>query len=69
MVTAGRMWFTLYPIMVFFDSSVLCYLIPDSSLASHSNRVCVCVYIYAPWDQYMELGSHHLYNQMGCAVT
>ena len=36
MVATGQMWFSLPPILVFFDSSASCYLIQDSSSASHS---------------------------------
>jgi len=53
------------PILAFFDSSVSCYLIPVSSSASHFNLIC----INASWDQYRELGSHHLYNQKDCITT
>ena len=65
MVMAGQMWFLAHPILVFFNSSASCYLIPDRSSASHSNPIC----INAPWDQYRELGSHHLYNQKDYITT
>jgi len=54
-----------YPIPALFDSGTLYYCISYSSLASHSNLIC----IDAPWDQYRELGSHHLYNQIDYITT
>jgi len=54
-----------YPILALFDSGTLYYRISDSSSALHSNLICIDALL----DQYRELGSRHLYNQIDCITT